>query len=82
MPFNEFWHGEKPDSICLKNSLSVLSITGLRVWDGLHPDGGYVEHITWLEKDNRAYEGTTGDWLISALEDEGSQRPQPQPKKN
>ena len=55
---------------------------GLQVWDGLHPDGGYVEHITWLEKDNRAYDGTTGDWLISALEDEGWKKPQPKPKLN
>ena len=55
-------------------------IKGLQNWDGLHPDGGYVEHITWLEKDNRAYDGTTGDWLISTLEDEGWKRPKP--KKN
>jgi len=56
---------------------------GLQSWDGLHPDGGYVEHITWLEKDNRAYDGTTGDWLISALEDEGWLSPlPPKPKKN
>ena len=55
---------------------------GLQNWDGLHPDGGYVEHITWLEKDNRAYDGTTGDWLISSLEGEGWKRPQPKPKLN
>ena len=57
-------------------------IKGLQIWDGLHPDGGYVEHITWVEKDNRAYDGTTGDWLITALEDEGWKRPQPKLKKN
>ena len=54
-------------------------IKGLQVWDGLHPDGGYVEHITWVEKDNRAYDGTTGDWLISALEDEGWKKPPSKP---
>jgi hypothetical protein len=53
---------------------------GLQVWDGLHPDGRYVEHITWVEKDNRAYDGTTGDWLITSLEDEGWKRPQPKSK--
>ena len=58
-------------------------IKGLQNWDGLHPDGGYVEHISWVEKDNRAYDGTTGDWLISALEDEGWLSPlPPKPKKN
>ena len=57
-------------------------IKGLQIWDGLHPDGGYVEHITWVEKDNRAYDGTTGDWLITALEDEGWKRPEPKLKKN
>ena len=57
-------------------------IKGLQNWDGLHPDGGYVEHITWVEKDNRAYDGTTGDWLIAALEDEGWKKPLPKPKKN
>jgi len=35
-------------------------IEGLDNWDGQHPDGGYVEHITWLEKDSRAYDATTG----------------------
>jgi len=55
---------------------------GLQNWDGLHPDGGYVEHITWLEKDNRAYDGTTGDWLISTLESQGWKRPLPKPKLN
>jgi len=54
-------------------------IKGLQVWDGLHPDGGYVEHITWVEKDNRAYDGTTGDWLITALEDEGWKKPPSKP---
>ena len=54
-------------------------IEGLQNWDGLHPDGGYVEHITWVEKDNRAYDGTTGDWLITTLEDQGWKRPQPKP---
>jgi len=57
-------------------------IEGLQNWDGLHPDGGYVEHITWLEKDNRAYDGTTGDWLISTLESQGWKRPLPKPKLN
>ncbi|MBD70710.1 hypothetical protein CMK21_11380 [Candidatus Poribacteria bacterium] len=57
-------------------------IEGLQNWDGLHPDGGYVEHITWLEKDNRAYDGTTGDWLITSLEAQGWKRPQPKPKLN
>jgi len=52
-------------------------IEGLQDWDGLHPDGGYVEHITWLEKDNRAYDGTTGDWLISTLQAQGWKRPLP-----
>ena len=55
---------------------------GLQSWDGLHPDGGYVEHITWLEKDNRAYDGTTGDWLITTLEAQGWKRPLPKPKLN
>jgi hypothetical protein len=57
-------------------------IKGLQVWDGLHPDGGYVEHITWVEKDNRAYDGTTGDWLITTLEAQGWKRPLPKPKLN
>ena len=57
-------------------------IKGLQNWDGLHPDGGYVEHITWLEKDNRAYDGTTGDWLITTLEAQGWKRPLPKPKLN
>jgi hypothetical protein len=57
-------------------------IKGLQKWDGLHPDGGYVEHITWVEKDNRAYDGTTGDWLITTLEDQGWKRPLPKPKLN
>jgi hypothetical protein len=57
-------------------------IEGLQNWDGLHPDGGYVEHITWLEKDNRAYDGTTGDWLISTLQAQGWKRPLPKPKLN
>ena len=56
---------------------------GLQSWDGLHPDGGYVEHITWLEKDNRAYDGTTGDWLIESLKEQGWQPPPPpKPKTN
>ena len=56
---------------------------GLQNWDGLHPDGGYVEHITWLEKDNRAYDGTTGDWLIESLKEQGWQPPPPpKPKTN
>ena len=57
-------------------------IEGLQHWDGLHPDGGYVEYLTWLEKDNRAYDGTTGDWLITALEGEGWKKPPPKPKLN
>jgi len=55
----------------------IALIEGLQNWDGLHPDGGYVEHITWLEKDNRAYDGTTGDWLITSLESQGWKRPLP-----
>jgi len=57
-------------------------IEGLQHWDGLHPDGGYVEHLTWLEKDNRAYDGTTGDWLITTLQAQGWKRPLPKPKLN
>jgi hypothetical protein len=57
-------------------------IEGLQNWDGLHPDGGYVEHLTWLEKDNRAYDGTTGDWLITTLQAQGWKRPLPKPKLN
>ena len=52
-------------------------IEGLDNWDGQHPDGGYVEHITWLEKDSRAYDGTTGDWLINPLKRQGWQPPKP-----
>ena len=29
----------------------------------LHPDSAYIQHTTWLEKDNRAYDGTTDDWF-------------------
>ena len=58
----------------------MVSCWSSRTESGLGLDGGYVEHITWVEKDNRAYDGTTGDWLITALEDEGWQQPQPQPK--
>jgi hypothetical protein len=70
--------GETRFDLSQKQFESALT-KGLQVWDGLHPDGGYVEHITWLEKDNRAYDGTTGDWLVSALEDEGWKRPPPKP---
>ena len=70
--------GEIRFDLSQKQFESALS-KGLQVWDGLHPDGGYVEHITWVEKDNRAYDGTTGDWLICALEDEGWKKPPPKP---
>ena len=73
--------GEVRFDLSQKQFESALT-KGLQNWDGLHPDGGYVEHITWLEKDNRAYDGTTGDWLITALEDEGWKKPHPQPKLN
>ena len=73
--------GETRFDLSQKQFESALT-KGLQNWDGLHPDGGYVEHITWLEKDNRAYDGTTGDWLISTLEDQGWKRPQPKLKKN
>jgi len=72
--------GETRFDLSQKQFESALS-KGLQDWDGLHPDGGYVEHITWVEKDNRAYDGTTGDWLITALEDQGWKRPPP-PKPN
>ncbi len=57
-------------------------IEGLDNWDGLHPDGGYVEHITWLEKDSRAYDGTTGDWLIDPLKRQGWLPPKPKNQTN
>ncbi len=57
-------------------------IEGLDNWDGQHPDGGYVEHITWLEKDSRAYDGTTGDWLIDPLKQQGWQPPKPKKQTN
>ena len=55
-------------------------VEGLDNWDGQHPDGGDVEHITWLEKDSRAYDGTTGDWLIDPLKRQGWLPPKPKPK--
>ncbi len=73
--------GEIRFDLSQKQFESALS-KGLQDWDGLHPDGGYVEHITWLEKDNRAYDGTTGDWLISTLQAQGWKRPLPKPKLN
>lgn len=57
-------------------------IEGLDNWDGQHPDGGYVEHITWLEKDSRAYDGTTGDWLIDPLKQQGWLPPKPKNQTN
>ena len=57
-------------------------IEGLDNWDGQHPDGGYVEHITWLEKDSRAYDGTTGDWLIDPLKRQGWLPPKPKNQTN
>ena len=57
-------------------------IEGLDNWDGQHPDGGYVEHITWLEKDSRAYDGTTGDWLIDPLKRQGWLPPKPENQTN
>ena len=35
-----------------------------------------------MEKDNRAYDGTTGDWLITSLEAQGWKKPHPKPKLN
>ena len=70
--------GETRFDLSQKQFETALS-KGLQNWDGLHPDGGYVEHITWVAKDNRAYDGTTGDWLISTLEDEGWKKPPPKP---
>ena len=57
-------------------------VEGLDNWDGQHPDGGDVEHITWLEKDSRAYDGTTGDWLIDPLKRQGWQPPKPKNQTN
>jgi len=73
--------GETRFDLSPKQFESAL-IEGLQNWDGLHPDGGYVEHLTWLEKDNRAYDGTTGDWLITTLQAQGWKRPLPKPKLN
>ena len=73
--------GEVRFDLSQKQFESALT-KGLQNWDGLHPDGGYVEHITWLEKDNRAYDGTTGDWLITSLEAQGWKKPHPKPKLN
>ena len=70
--------GEVRFDLSQKQFESALT-KGLQNWDGLHPDGGYVEHITWLEKDNRAYDGTTGDWLITSLEAQGWKKTLPKP---
>jgi len=45
-------------------------------------NSGYVEHITWLEKDSRAYDGTTGDWLIDPLKRQGWLPPKPKIQTN
>ena len=41
-----------------------------------------MEHITWLEKDSRAYDGTTGDWLIDPLKRQGWLPPKPKNQTN
>lgn len=45
-----------------------------------HPDGGLVNHITWIANDTRSYDGTTGDWLRKEIESEGGKIPQAKAK--
>jgi len=43
-----------------------------------HPDTGLpVKHLTWIIKDSRSYDGSTGDWLTLPLQANGWTRPQP-----
>ena len=44
-------------------------------FDGQHPDGNFVNHITWIANDTRSYDGTTGDWLRKEIEAEGGKIP-------
>tara|TARA_B100001123_G_scaffold384268_1_gene456925 strand:+ start:540 stop:1658 length:1119 start_codon:yes stop_codon:yes gene_type:complete len=49
-------------------------------FDGHHPDGNLVNHITWIANDTRSYDGTTGDWLRKEIEVEGGKIPQAKTK--
>ena len=49
-------------------------------FDGHHPDGNLVNHITWIANDTRSYDGTTGDWLRKEIESEGCKIPKDKTK--
>ena len=49
-------------------------------FDGQHPDGNFVNHITWIANDTRSYDGTTGDWLRKEIEAEGGKIPKAKTK--
>ena len=44
-------------------------------FDYHHPDGSFINHITWIANDTRSYDGTTGDWLRKEIEAEGGKIP-------
>jgi hypothetical protein len=44
-------------------------------FDYHHPDGNFVNHITWIANDTRSYDGTTGDWLRKEIKAEGGKIP-------
>jgi hypothetical protein len=49
-------------------------------FDYHHPDGSFINHITWIANDTRSYDGTTGDWLRKEIEAEGGKIPQAKAK--